>query len=1219
MQPLLDFPNEVSVGDPQKAKDDALSAFNTESLDASSFEESRQAERDMTLLRTLAASWFIIRHGLSPLAILLAFLSLVSIAGNIFGNIMRNHAFTDLSCICFGTCQQPHHWSYYLARLLAWDVVNMVTSLSTFSWLCGREVRARLTRHSVKQFYHKGVPYRVLSSNRRIDNVDQRIAADIKSLSALLFGSPHLGVVGLLTEKNGLVSSIAQAVGFGYVIMQAEGLPILLIVLVYFAVTSVFAVVITLPLSRLTYMQEKLEGDLRRVHSRVREFAESIAFFTPSPAREKDLANASLKAAVHNQSRLVRWGLPFVLFKQLQSFLSSMLPIIILFAKMALTNWKCLTYSEIQFFQDTLPLLLVALSSLQGLLEPVATLRGLMGRVHTMGTTSYVARRDVRALKPSTGTADALRMSGVTVCTPTGRTLISGLDLEVTQGNSIVVMGPSGSGKSSLLRVIAGLWPPTSGSIEKPASTFFLPQRPYLPVGTLLDQLTYPEKGKGKDAKERAAMALQLCELGHLLEDHQLEDTEPWADMLSGGEQQRLGFARLFFHNPRWAVMDEATSALDGPLETRLLTECTRRGITMVSVAHRPSVAEHHKLVLELDQSGSVVRLEPVSERFARDPIPEPPIREIIRESTQPAGPLPPLKSSLSWPNVAGLLLALLPPLFSLDTLLVAVMPLFYLGRSTIAVFGTSLAAHSAAMMACADKQTYASPGTSLAFAKSMGSSVVNGVSVAAQMIALLVLGYRTRGRLTAHFHGKYFSSSVFYNVQRSISDADQRITADTANMADAVFGSLAPPVTAIVDNAMMPGLLVTFAFVALRDELWITVIPALCAVAMIGVLIISSIPSGAATRRLEKAEGELRYQLAHTIEHAESIAFHSGESRERLLAIHRLERVLRRELHLILAGTVSQFGALFGKKELGHMGGLAPVPVLKYLNYSFEEIYAITLFTEFIGKSSPGMILDLVQRLAPILGSFTRLAELSGNMSPTPPAVVEKSHPAGYQSIDDGEDKGRLVIEDATIATPSGLVLASDLNLVLTADKPLLIEGPSGSGKTSILRTLAGLWKPRSGRIVLPSDASFLPQTSYIFPGSLSEQVAYPAKVDMKDAEQTKTLIQALVDAGLGFLLDSHDIHSVAPWADMLSGGEQQRLGFARLFFHNPRWAVMDEATSALDGPLETRLLTECTRRGITMVSVAHRPSVAEHHKVALQLRRDHTFAIADIRPVEQ
>ena len=179
------------------------------------------------------------------------------------------------------------------------------------------------------------------------------------------------------------------------------------------------------------------------------------------------------------------------------------------------------------------------------------------------------------------------------------------------RGQSVVLTGASGSGKSTLFRAFAGIWPFATGTVRKPsASVLFLPQRAYLPLGSLRRALTYPDDAtKRPDAALHAV--LNAVGLGGLIDQLDVEDS--WGQRLSGGEQQRLAFARALLLRPDWLFLDEATASLDPDAEATLYALLKRDlpDTTIVSIAHRPAVAQFHdrKLVLKPD-ADRVGRLE---------------------------------------------------------------------------------------------------------------------------------------------------------------------------------------------------------------------------------------------------------------------------------------------------------------------------------------------------------------------------------------------------------------------------------------------------------------------------------------------------------------------------------------------------------------------------------------------------------------------------------
>lgn len=218
-----------------------------------------------------------------------------------------------------------------------------------------------------------------------------------------------------------------------------------------------------------------------------------------------------------------------------------------------------------------------------------------------------------------------IKFDAVPLVTPNGDVLVRELTFEVRSGENVLVCGPNGCGKSSLFRILGELWPSWGGKLTKPprGKLFYIPQRPYMTLGTLRDQIIYPhtraEMVRRGHTDASLHEYLNLVQLPYLLgREGGLDSVEDWIDVLSGGEKQRVAMARLFYHAPQFAILDECTSAVSVDVEGSMYQYCKQRGITLFTVSHRKSLWKHHEFFLQFDGRGSYEfgRIDANTEQF---------------------------------------------------------------------------------------------------------------------------------------------------------------------------------------------------------------------------------------------------------------------------------------------------------------------------------------------------------------------------------------------------------------------------------------------------------------------------------------------------------------------------------------------------------------------------------------------------------------------------
>ena len=458
----------------------------------------------------------------------------------------------------------------------------------------GNYWRRWLTHNFLDRYLSNRAFYELGNFNTNIDNPDQRIAEDIK-------GFTQDSLVFLLV----VINSVFQVAAFSVVLWNISPNLVGLLILYAIAGTIITVGVFGKKLIKINFDQLKKEANFRFGLVRIRENSESIAFYQGEQQESSNLKSL-FGNVFRNYNALIIWRELYLgLFTNAYEFFPYIIPAIVVAPSVFSGDFEVgkVTEAQIAFARvfGSLNIIVARFQSLTAFaagIDRLSVFKEYLDRPKTSIGNGALDRPTIH-----TGLQNRLALEQVTLQTPNyQRTLVKNLTVQLATGQGLLIMGASGCGKSSLLRAIAGLWNSGTGAIYRPGldKMLFLPQKPYMILGTLRSQLTYPHADLKIDDAELHEV-LQQVNLPDLAQRFGGLDVEKdWGDVLSLGEQQRLAFARILINKPEYAILDEATSALDVKNEAGLYNHLQATQTTFVSVGHRPTLVKYHQLVLEM-------------------------------------------------------------------------------------------------------------------------------------------------------------------------------------------------------------------------------------------------------------------------------------------------------------------------------------------------------------------------------------------------------------------------------------------------------------------------------------------------------------------------------------------------------------------------------------------------------------------------------------------
>lgn len=516
--------------------------------------------------------------------------------------------------------------SFYSA-LQNYDAKKIFDELIHFSWLAAIYIllavysyylqqtlilnwRRWLTTRFIDIWLQNKTYYNLQMFGKDTDNPDQRISEDVRQFveMTLSFGIGILKAFCTFASFVVILYNLSGSLSFtfmgktwtinGYMLWAS---------LLYSVIGTYITHIVGRKLVKINFIQQKYEADFRFSMIRLRESAESVAFYR-GEAQEGSVFKQRFKMLLDNFWKLVNKQKQLVFLNSGYSQIAIIFPFVV-----AMNRYltKEVTLGGLMQVASAFGRVQDSLSYFVDMYSSIAQWQAVVMRLTCFGHHMHdVYQQAERFHVERFAAADVVEVDNMQINLPDGKPLLENISFTLHPGHNVLIKGVSGSGKSTLLRAISGIWPFVDGKIFLPErdKLMFIPQKSYLPLGTLRAALNYPGNKPIDDTE--LIYLMDLCQIGYLKDQLDLE--ADWSHVLSVGEQQRLAFVRAHIQQPQWLFLDEATSALDEDTEANMYSLLQERlqQTTVVSVGHRSTLNKYHELVLRLNKSTRQVTLE---------------------------------------------------------------------------------------------------------------------------------------------------------------------------------------------------------------------------------------------------------------------------------------------------------------------------------------------------------------------------------------------------------------------------------------------------------------------------------------------------------------------------------------------------------------------------------------------------------------------------------